>query len=131
MKKDGIADQTRMKTENLESLRKQLMGISLCSKLSSNPVLSWVQVSQPKAQSEYELLLQCRALSPRGCSIADSRSSHVMTNDIDIILATFQGSRLEAHGSPITAQARRNWSFSFAPLMTHGGNGLSSYHPHP
>jgi hypothetical protein len=48
MRKDGIADQTRMKTEHLVSLRKQLMGTSLCSKLSSTPVLSWVQVSQQK-----------------------------------------------------------------------------------
>jgi hypothetical protein len=57
-----------------------------------------------------------------------------MTNDSDIILTTFQGSRLMAHGSWLmahgswlngSAQARRTWSFSCAPLMTHGGNGLS------
>jgi hypothetical protein len=64
MRKDGIADQTRMKTEHLVSLRGQLVGTSLCSKLSFTPVLSWVQFSQQKAQSEYETVLQYRALSP-------------------------------------------------------------------
>jgi hypothetical protein len=48
MRKDGIADQTRMRIENLVSLRKQLMDTGLCSQLSTTPVLSWAQVSQQK-----------------------------------------------------------------------------------
>jgi hypothetical protein len=48
MRKDGIADQTRMKTENSVSLRKQLMDTGLCSQLSTTPVLSWAQFSQQK-----------------------------------------------------------------------------------
>ena len=88
---DGIADQTRMKTENSVSLRKQLRHWFVfaafyhsCSELG--PVFT------AKAQSEYELLLQCMALPPED---ADFRSSHVVTNESDIILTTFQGSSLE------------------------------------
>jgi hypothetical protein len=124
MRKDGIADQMRMKTENLVRLRKQLMGTSLCSKLSSTPVLSWVQISQQKHSQNMSCYCSIRHFRFEYAVLPDSRSSHVMTNDIDIMLTTFQG-------SPITAQARRTWSSSSAPLMTHGGNGLSPYYPYP
>jgi hypothetical protein len=55
MRKDGIVDQTRMRTENLVSLRRQLMDTGLCSELG--PVFT------AKAQSEYELLLQWQGTS--------------------------------------------------------------------
>ncbi len=64
------------------------MDTGLCSQLSTTPVLSWAQFSQQKHSQN----MSCC------CSIADSRSPHVMTNDIDIMLTTFNGLSLKAHG---------------------------------
>jgi hypothetical protein len=72
MRKDGIVDQTRMRTENLVSLRRQLMDTGLCSQLSTTPVLSWAQFSQQKHSQNMSCYSSGRALPPEDAVLPTS-----------------------------------------------------------